>query len=649
MLPYAELKQSIDKMNHAQFLAVLAPYEQLTVYCYGSYEKAFLQRMRRSARNKGPVNRVLNVLVNVLSLVYQHAYFPTYSNGLKDVGAYLGCSWSESEASGIQSIVWRTRWEETGAEQWKQTLLAYNMEDCAALRRVAELLHAVAAGPELKQGTVNCGSIELPATNVGNLDKLLSDRKWGRTQYNNSDFQFINDCAYFDYQRERVSVRTNRMLRAARARRIKARRRKPRANRKLFITASGCPVCKSERIKEVVWLEDGRCPRPRVRRAYDLLFTAGGICRQVLECRSRMYECQQCGHAFVPERYRRLAKHFHNLRSWAIYQHVAHRLSLETIHVMFEEFFGLRVFSSEIHTFKSLMADYYRSAYNALLARIVAGNVVHADETEVKLRVGKGYVWVFASMESVVLMYRPNREGDFLRELLKGFKGVLVSDFYAAYDSLPCPQQKCLIHLIRDMNQDLLNHPFDPELKAVTAPFGTLLRQVIATVDEHGLKHAHLQRHRREVEAYFDRLATQVFRSDAAEALRARLLKYRNKLFTFTEHDGVAWNNNNAENGIKQFAYYREDTVGTMGEQGIKDYLVLLSLCHSCRYRNVSFLRFLLSGQRDLDAFCAGPGRARRRRSLIELYPKGFVSPFPAPRQHKDSQAGSGSDGACPR
>jgi Transposase IS66 family len=41
--------------------------------------------------------------------------------------------------------------------------------------------------------------------------------------------------------------------------------------------------------------------------------------------------------------------------------------------------------------------------------------------------------------------------------LLKNFHGVLVSDFYSAYDTIGCPQQKCLIHLIRDINQELLN------------------------------------------------------------------------------------------------------------------------------------------------------------------------------------------------
>src|SRR5262245_18365570 len=74
-------------------------------------------------------------------------------------------------------------------------------------------------------------------------------------------------------------------------------------------------------------------------------------------------------------------------------------------------------------------------------------------------------------------------EGDFLLDLHKGFRGVLVTDFYAAYDSLDCAQQKCLIHLMRDMNQELLSNPFDQDLQSITGPFGTLLREIVATID----------------------------------------------------------------------------------------------------------------------------------------------------------------------
>ena len=185
------------------------------------------------------------------------------------------------------------------------------------------------------------------------------------------------------------------------------------------------------------------------------------------------------------------------------------------------------MYNSEILMFKSLMARYYRGTYRRLLKKILAGNLLHIDETEVKLQIGKGYVWVFTNLEEVVFMYRPTREGDFLRELLKDFHGVLVSDFYAAYDSIECPQQKCLIHLMRDINQELLNNPYDDELQSITRPFGALLRAVIETDDGHGLKKRHLETHKQEVEGFFKGLNEKIFRSEAAESMRSRLMKYR--------------------------------------------------------------------------------------------------------------------------
>ena len=40
-------------------------------------------------------------------------------DGLKDVAGHLGCTWSDPKASGIQSLVWRARWEATRNEDWK--------------------------------------------------------------------------------------------------------------------------------------------------------------------------------------------------------------------------------------------------------------------------------------------------------------------------------------------------------------------------------------------------------------------------------------------------------------------------------------------------------------------------------------------------
>ena len=74
-----------------QFLAEVIRHDNFVVFCYGSYERTFLKRMRQAANRKKPVDRVLAALINTLSIIYPHLYFPTYSNSLKDIGGYLGC------------------------------------------------------------------------------------------------------------------------------------------------------------------------------------------------------------------------------------------------------------------------------------------------------------------------------------------------------------------------------------------------------------------------------------------------------------------------------------------------------------------------------------------------------------------------------
>jgi hypothetical protein len=279
------------------------------------------------------------------------------------------------------------------------------------------------------------------------------------------------------------------------------------------------------------------------------------------------------------------------------------------------EIFGIRVNLWEFLTFRHLLVLRYRKTYNMLLKRLIAGPVLHIDETEVKLKDGSGYIWVFASESAAVYIFRSSREGDFLRKMLKNFRGVIVTDFYAAYDGLPCLQQRCLIHLMRDMNRAILDNPFDQELQSVTVPFGALLRSIVVTIEVHGLKRKCLKSHARDVVAFFDTLAECIYESDASQALQERLLRNRERLFTFLQHDGVSWNNNLAENAIKRISNYREDVGRNVKQAGLTEHLVLLSLYQTCHVRDISFLKFLLSRERDMDAFAASKRRGQAARA----------------------------------
>src|SRR5688572_1923005 len=94
-------------------------------------------------------------------------------------------------------------------------------------------------------------------------------------------------------------------------------------------------------------------------------------------------------------RYKKRDKHFHALKSWAMYQHIVHRISFQNLEEMFRECFGLQINYVMFHLSKSLLASYYRSTYRNILKNILAGGLIHADETAVNLQKGKGYVWVF--------------------------------------------------------------------------------------------------------------------------------------------------------------------------------------------------------------------------------------------------------------
>ena len=82
-----------------------------------------------------------------------------------------------------------------------------------------------------------------------------------------------------------------------------------------------------------------------------------------------------------------------------------------------------------------------------------------------------------------------------------------MSDFYAGYDSVDCAQQKCLIHLLRDINEDVLKEPFNVELEELAHGFARLLRSMVATVDRFGLKAYHLRRHKLAVERFYRALS----------------------------------------------------------------------------------------------------------------------------------------------
>ena len=181
---------------------------------------------------------------------------------------------------------------------------------------------------------------------------------------------------------------------------------------------------------------------------------------------------------------------------------------------LINQFLGLDLSGESAGRFKRTAAAFFTVTYNKILRNIVKSPLAHVDETKVSLNGQSAYVWVLANQEHVAYFVSESREGAKVQDTLKAFKGVLVSDFYSIYDSLECPQQKCLIHLMRDLNDDLLREPFNEELKSVANSFGCLIRPIVETVDRYGLKCRFMKKHKQSVRRFYRWLTRTNFYSE---------------------------------------------------------------------------------------------------------------------------------------
>ena len=88
-----------------------------------------------------------------------------------------------------------------------------------------------------------------------------------------------------------------------------------------------------------------------------------------------------------------------------------------------------------------------------------------------------------------------------------------------------------------------------------------------------------------------------------------RFARYRESIFLFLIEDGSPWNNNTAERALRHLAIQRKIS-GSFFKRGATDYLRLLGIAQTCRFQEKSFLKFLLSEERDVDKY-----KERKRRS----------------------------------
>ena len=222
-----------------------------------------------------------------------------------------------------------------------------------------------------------------------------------------------------------------------------------------------------------------------------------------------------------------------------------------------------------------------------VLERIRASPMVQADETGWRQDGANGYVWTFSTPTERYFLRRGRHKGVVDEVLDESFGGVLVSDFYAAYNHYPGLKQRCWAHLLRDIHDLKGLYPEDAGL----AQWAQAVHQLYTVAKASVLPRAQLG-HRTQLvlEEKLMALASPFLNDPLAVQgkLCRRIERFIKELFVFVSDPSVPPDNNAAERSLRHLVTSRKISGGTRSAQGTSSKMALASLFGTWRARGLN-------------------------------------------------------------
>ena len=214
--------------------------------------------------------------------------------------------------------------------------------------------------------------------------------------------------------------------------------------------------------------------------------------------------------------------------------------------------------------------------------------VLHADETGWRVN-GQGcWLWCFANDRNCYYTIEYCRGSPVLQKFFsESFDGVLITDFWAAYDSVEAAdRQKCLPHLLRELEKvDQGNH--SAEWRAFARKLRRLLGDGMRLRKRPDFTPRRYQSRIDRLNQRLGELAREEHRDADAERLTKRLRRYAEYIFTFLDYPDVPADNNFGERQIRPAVILRKNSQSNRSDRGAATQAVLMSVYRTLRLRGL--------------------------------------------------------------
>ena len=176
--------------------------------------------------------------------------------------------------------------------------------------------------------------------------------------------------------------------------------------------------------------------------------------------------CRSATKAAAPAGVSRQVQYGPNIASFAVYLVNRHYVAVGRASELLGEAFGAKVSPGSIQTMVDNLAGVLADRFAPVAKRIlVAGPVLHVDETSFKVAGGKMWAHTASNADAAWIEVHPTRGRKAVEEIgvVPRFRGVLVRDALALYDTFPDvgAHQLCTAHVERELQAvvDFHAHP----------------------------------------------------------------------------------------------------------------------------------------------------------------------------------------------
>ena len=141
------------------------------------------------------------------------------------------------------------------------------------------------------------------------------------------------------------------------------------------------------------------------------------------------------------------------LITWAILKRVARNMAFDAIAAEILDLCGEQISKTTLIRWLKKTAKPLLKIYAHLWEIAVNSKYIHIDETGAPLNGENWWLWVLVTKKVVIYHAHASRGHKAIKQKLTGFVGVIISDFWSAYNKLDQEQQKCLVHLVRELKE----------------------------------------------------------------------------------------------------------------------------------------------------------------------------------------------------